>query len=101
MIFAVLALQTRYFALWNPYKFHLCWCCEEIVDESGKKVTRAWNPIKRIKEYRESGDPVLHLNPPLDFFAKAVAKHNYAMTEYMSEGQLRPHIRKGFDALCE
>ena len=73
---------------------------EDITDEAGKKATRIWNPIKRIKEYRESGDRVLHFNPPLDFYAKAAAKHSYAMTEYISEGQLRPHIRKGFDTIC-
>jgi len=56
---------------------------EDITDEAGKKATRIWNPIKRIKEYRESGDRVLHFNPPLDFYAKAAAKHSYAMTEYI------------------
>ena len=55
------------------------------MDESGKKVTFTWNPIKLIKDYRESGDPFLHFNPPFDFFFnKVLVKHSYVLTaEYI------------------
>jgi hypothetical protein len=79
---------------------------EEIVDESGNKVTRTWNPIKLIREYREVGDLFLHVNPPFDFFFnKVLVKHSYAIREYM-HGEHKPEERKsrmlkGFELICK
>jgi hypothetical protein len=75
---------------------------EEIVDEEGKKVTRTWNPIKLIREYREVGDPFLHVNPPFDFFFnKVLVKHSYVLTaEYIPEERMS-RILKGFEVICK
>lgn len=67
-------------------------------EEENGKVVITWNPIKEIKRYRRTGDPIRHidLNSILNFIVRKVAvKYPDIMTKYLC-GENGSIIKKAF-----
>jgi hypothetical protein len=67
-----------------------------VCDENGKLL---WNPVKLIKQYREEGDPLYHLNNmPFLFFSKVLKK--YPLSPIYSMEKISK-MKKGLDLVAK